>query len=288
MYEDYQSREGLYQADIDALLALYGERLADEFDQRQNNDSPLTANAVTVSGPESINADLGLGDADYYEVRLSGRPEAVVFRLHVEGQSLLMGELTVFDGVGGMWHVTATEPGQDIELTLPFLPKGRTYLVAVTAAGDSFSAGAYRLAIEPAGARDRPQPSVPVNEPPAQSPVIDLQPRFYRDDDRFAYFVQGEGETLYRFRSPAGQTDLGALTLFAWSSDPAAEPPRLTHLHPATGRTAARGGVPAEGRGAGRLLAGHPVRGRAGRPEARVPGHAVVSRRDHRRDVASF
>src|SRR5262249_54389978 len=81
MYEEYEgARAGLSSGDVDAFQALYGVRPADAYDRRQSNDTPAQATALTTSSAETISADLGTCDVDYYAVHVIGSPGGATIR----------------------------------------------------------------------------------------------------------------------------------------------------------------------------------------------------------------
>jgi hypothetical protein len=242
MYEGYQGpRQGLSGGDVGNIQALYGPRLADSYDLKASNDSPAGATHLNVpsGGPATFTADLTTPyDTDFYQIQLPGNVTEATIRLHVAGLSLLAGRLTI-SGVNGA-EATATGPGQDLELSLSSLPAGHSLLVRVDSLSPNFSIGAYQLEVIPLTNLGQPDhqntPASPGASSSGQPPVINLQPRVYRTDQRFAYYTEdsvsaGVSKT-YRFLAPANlANDPAPLTILAWSLQPGSFRPHLTLLN---------------------------------------------------------
>jgi hypothetical protein len=181
--EDYVYRTGLGATDVADLQALYGPRLADQYDDAATNDTIATATALKgrpVGTDTRFTADgdlTTLGDVDFYKFKLpSATGQTVTVRLQAKGLSLLLPAVTVYDSAGQVvGSASATDPlNNDVGIQLTGVKPGSTYTVCIDhATPDVFGIGSYRLTI------DVP---VPGSSPPAPSPLVSPVPDGHTDD----------------------------------------------------------------------------------------------------------
>lgn len=148
MYEVYSGvRTGLTAGDIANLQALYGARLADQYEGLLGNNTPQTAAAIV----DSLDADLSTRqDVDFY--RFTASTSRATVRLLAGGHSLLTGRLSVLNSSGQVIaSVSASDAlHNDLTLDLSNLRSGSNYFIRVDSPrGDSFSVGSYRLTYTP-------------------------------------------------------------------------------------------------------------------------------------------
>src|SRR5439155_12617913 len=102
MFEAYQGvRTGLTPGDIANLRALYGSRLADQYEGTAGNST--IASATKMKDP-AVQADITTnGDVDVYEYKMPGYAgSSVTVRVQTAGVSLLTPKLTVYDANGNL------------------------------------------------------------------------------------------------------------------------------------------------------------------------------------------
>jgi hypothetical protein len=243
MFESYNPANTMPTADdIAELQALYGVRPADTLFNGKSNDNLASAvelKADPGSGSRVLTADADLEspqDVDYYSFTLSSHSQGASIHLLTSGLSLLAGKLTVLDADGNVVATTssADNPGTDLELSLGPVSHNETYYVKVEkAADDVFAVGHYQLTVDPDVAPGSSHPVHQSASTPSGSGTINLQPRIYRTDARFAYFYQGDLTTpdqvdSFRFQAANPTTGNNVMNLLVWTGDPAATAPQLS------------------------------------------------------------
>lgn len=155
----YSIRTGLVSADVNALRALYGDRLADAYEAANGNNSFVTASVLnTISDPAAAgklrvvaNGDLTTdADADFYKFTTPAGTTTFTVRLGTAGKSLLAGRVDVYNSTGTLLSsAVRTSPLQgDTVLSLTGLAANTTYTVKVSAGrADTFNIGKYQLRV---------------------------------------------------------------------------------------------------------------------------------------------
>jgi hypothetical protein len=147
---------GLSAGDIANIRALYGARAPDRFDAAGNNGTLGAASSLSMlkdgNGALGIRIEADVtsdSDADYYTFRMPLNVSKAVVKLSTAGLSLLQGKITVYDSAGRVVaSATASEPGQDLVLTLNQVALLGTYYAKVEgASGDVFGIGSYQLEV---------------------------------------------------------------------------------------------------------------------------------------------
>jgi len=156
MWETYSYRNNLSVTDVAAIQALYGIRLADEYEGLFGNGSMNLAYDMGKSKtPKAVNADLTtLSDTDYYKFTTPASKTGVdglVVKLQTSGISPLMSRVTVYNAAGTMIgnDVAPTPLDGDLAVTIPGVTANTTYYVKVEGVtGDEFAIGAYKLVLD--------------------------------------------------------------------------------------------------------------------------------------------
>lgn len=243
MFKDYLGvRSGLTPQDIANLQALYGARQPDAFDAKASNDTLATATKLTSpqnSALLSVDGDLTtLQDVDWYAYRPQAKATGLTIDLKTAGISLFVGQVSVYDAHGSLVSAAASTGPLDgdqiihLDITQPGFDFSTVYFKVQKASNDVFGIGSYQLQIVSeapghAGGTGGGSPSVNPQLPTNNNPnhVVNLQPKIFRSDARFAYAVQGSislgAVDFYRFKTPNlpdGQTN--AMTVSVWGTDP--------------------------------------------------------------------
>jgi hypothetical protein len=151
MFEVYQGvRTGLTPGDIANLRALYGSRLADQYEGTVGNS---TIAAATRMKDPAVQADITTnGDADVYEYRMPGYAgSTVTVRVQTAGVSLLTPKLTVYDANGNLVAsaVTTDALSGGVSVQLANVANGAKYYFKVEGSQSGvFGIGGYRLKVE--------------------------------------------------------------------------------------------------------------------------------------------
>ena len=151
MFETYQGvRTGLTPGDIANLRALYGARLADQYEGTAGNGT--IASATKMKDP-AVQADITTnGDVDVYEYKMPGYAgSSVTIRVQTAGVSLLTPKLTVYDANGNLvTSAITTDPlsgGVSVSLT-NVSPGSKYYFKVEGSQSGVFGIGGYRLKVE--------------------------------------------------------------------------------------------------------------------------------------------
>jgi len=151
MFEVYQGvRAGLTPGDIANLRALYGDRLADQYEGTAGNST--IASATKMKDP-AVQADItSNGDADVYEYKMPGYAGSnVTVRVQTAGVSLLTPKLTVYDANGNLVaSAITTDPlagGVSVKLS-NVSSNSKFYFKVEGSQSGVFGIGAYRLKVE--------------------------------------------------------------------------------------------------------------------------------------------
>jgi hypothetical protein len=231
------TRTGLSPADVAAVVALYGPRSADRFEEEGGNDTLGTATEARYNSgdrPARRKADLTTpADVDVYSFRAEGLDdgEGVTVTVRTGGLSLVVPRLEVLDesgkviasGVGG-------GPGVgDVLLRLTGLEEGETYFARVTSGADpTFAVGRYELVIRP----DRTEDDGDELDDPEQGTddtpdmAVDLRQEHDRTNPRYDYRAAASLSTptdvdFFRLRSPRAEGEsAGVMTATVWATSP--------------------------------------------------------------------
>src|SRR5262245_3436011 len=151
MFEVYQGvRTGLTPGDIANLRALYGARLADQYEGTAGNST--IASATKMKDP-AVQADITTnGDVDVYEYKMPGYAgSSVTVRVQTAGVSLLTPKLTVYDANGNLVaSAVTTDPlsgGVSVQLS-NVSNSAKYYFKVESSQSGVFGIGAYRLKVE--------------------------------------------------------------------------------------------------------------------------------------------
>jgi hypothetical protein len=151
MFSAYQGvRTGLSQGDIDNLRALYGARLADQYEGTAGNGTIATA---TKMKDPAVQADITTnGDVDVYEYKMPGYAgSTVTVRVQTAGVSLLTPKLTVYDANGNLvTSAITTDPlagGVSVQLS-NVSNNAKFYFKVEGSQSGVFGIGAYRLKVD--------------------------------------------------------------------------------------------------------------------------------------------
>jgi len=151
MFEIYQGvRTGLTAGDIANLRALYGQRLADQYEATAGNST--IASATKMKDP-AVQADITTnGDVDVYEYKIPGYAgSTVTVRVQTAGVSLLTPKLTVYDANGQLVaSAVTTDPlSGGVSVQLSNVSNNAKYYFKVEGSQSGvFGIGAYRLKVE--------------------------------------------------------------------------------------------------------------------------------------------
>src|SRR5262245_10743659 len=151
MIEIYQGvRTGLTAGDIANLRALYGQRLADQYEGTAGNS---TIAAATKMKDPAVQADITAnGDVDVYEYKMPGYAGTnVTVRVQTAGVSLLTPKLTVYDANGNLVASSiTTDPlagGVSVQLS-NVSNSAKFYFKVEGSQSGVFGIGGYRLKVE--------------------------------------------------------------------------------------------------------------------------------------------
>lgn len=163
MYRWYEGvRSGISTGDANDMIALYGHRPKDYFDQLNDNgtiitatplDVPATLNVDAPTIVEAVGAISAANDADYYSfVVPNNSGGTIAVRLNTTGASLLRGKLSVFNAN----HDLVLDEEADSPLNgnlvdaIANVEPGERYFVRVerAAGSNSFAVGQYRMQID--------------------------------------------------------------------------------------------------------------------------------------------
>jgi hypothetical protein len=151
MFEIYQGvRTGLTPGDIANLRALYGARLADQYEGTAGNGT--IASATKMKDP-AVQADITTnGDVDVYEYKMPGYAgSSVTVRVQTAGVSLLTPKLTVYDANGNLVaSAITTDPlagGVSVQLS-NVSSNSKFYFKVEGGQSGVFGIGAYRLKVD--------------------------------------------------------------------------------------------------------------------------------------------
>jgi hypothetical protein len=236
-----RKRTGLAPADVQAIVDLYGPRLADPHEGSNGNDSLDRATDARFgsNGFSRRGADLrNAGDVDVFEFRAEHlENEGLTATLRVAGISLLAPRLQILDEQGHvMAAATAGRPGSDVSLHLVNLVEGETYFARVTPGDDpDFDSGGYVLELRPdhvTGDDDEIDDPEQGGDDTRETAGVLAQaftvtgPRY--DYARSASLSTATDVDFYQVRSPqADGGSAGILTATVWTTGPGGTDPVL-------------------------------------------------------------
>jgi hypothetical protein len=260
--EAYAFRTALSGSDVAAFQALYGPRTPDAADAANRGNTATTAVLLSTQSRSSYrqsgDGDLSsLADVDYYKfTHTTFGATAFTARVKVEGVSLLLPSLTVYDSAGRQVAFSAStdRTNNDVSVTVANPVYGATYTLRVdNATADAFGVGKYQVTVDPVVWGYAPPadagPADPVrdwhtNDQPTGATTLSARVGDL-SDTRFDYTYSGvieDGWDTDHYRLSTGGLTTGGdprnLNVLVWSTDASGLAPRVRVYDPA-GRPAA-------------------------------------------------